>query len=282
MARTEAPWLDEMISRLGIQEIPGKNKHNPVIVGWFHEIGHPEVNNDETSWCAVAVGSCLKSCGYPTTPVDVNMLARSYSTYGVKTSPKRGALAIWPRGNSKWQGHINIIEESRTHNGKLQVRCVGGNQSGLKGGDAVTRSDWRDADQALTFRWPVKPTVKDLRKAGSTEVKNADTLETASATATAISAAAAIAKEAQSPAADPTALPSLIPEGAEDHVGAAQLVLEALNGLANVVKSNPWLAVAVFVSLAGFWLARLWKAGRLNRHILGLPLSSEAEGGTYA
>ncbi|MGD9724528.1 MAG: TIGR02594 family protein [Pirellulales bacterium] len=278
---SNAPWLDEMVSRIGTKEIRGK-AHNPVIVSWFAQIGHPEVHDDETSWCAVTVGSCLKSCGYPTTPVATNMLARSYLTYGKKSAPKPGALAIWPRGNSTWQGHINIVEKVREIDGKTQVQCVGGNQGGMSGGDAVTRSPWRDADGALGFRWPIAPTVKDLRKAGSTEIKNADTLETASAVATATGTAAAIVKEATSSAPDPTPLPSLIPDSAADHIGVFQTIMEAAHGLLGVVKASPWLAAIVVVSLAGAWLARLWKQGRLNRHILGLPLSVEADGGADA
>ena len=281
MARTDAPWLDQMIARLGVHEIPGK-KHNPMIIGWFHDIGHPEINDDETAWCATAVSHCLWVCGYPTTPVNLNMWARSYLTYGKRTKPVYGALAIWPRGKSKSQGHINIVEDVREHNGRIQVRCIGGNQGGFKSGDAVTRTGWRDASEALDFRWPIKPTVKDLRAAGSTEIKQADALETASATTTAVGASAAVVHEAIKATPDVSSLPQIIPEGATDHIGMAQQVMEAMNGLVGVVKENPWLAVVLFVSLGGFWVARLWKAGRLNRHLMGLPLSVEAEGSTNA
>lgn len=269
---SNAPWLDVMVSRLGIQEIPGK-KHNDIIVGWFHDIGHKEVNDDETSWCAVATGAALQASGYPTTPRDVNMLARSYQTYGVRCEPKVGALAIWPRGKS-WQGHINIVESVRFENGRTQVRCVGGNQGGLKGGDAVTRTAWMEASRAVDFRWPVKPTVKNLRKAGSTEIKAADTMEHAAVATVTTSAVAAVVKEAVVPSGP---VPPLIPEGTTDAIGSTKQVMEALNALVGVVIQNPWICIAGLVALAFFWLARTWKNGRLNRHILGYPLSVEAE-----
>lgn len=277
-----APWLDEMVSRLGTTEVSGP-KSNPEILQWFEQIGHPEIDDDATSWCAVTVGSCLKAHGYPTTARDVNMLARSYVNYGTKCEPKRGALAIWPRGKSKWQGHINIVEDVREVGGRRQVLCVGGNQSGPKG-DAVTRSAWRDADEAITFRWPVKPTVKELRKAGSSEIKQADTLEVASVAVTTIATTAAAATQAQeAPAAIPVVDPApVVPDGVLDQIGAFQTLAEALNGVGQVVAKNPWLAAAVAASLFGFWVARLWKSGRIKRHVLGLPISSEAEGGQHA
>lgn len=275
---TATPWLDEMESRLGVQEVRGP-KANPVIIGWFKDIGHDEVQSDETSWCAVTVGSCLKSCSLPTTPRDVNMLARSYLTYGIACEPKRGAIAVWSRGTSTWQGHVNIVEDVRVVDGQRQVRCIGGNQGGMSGGDAVTRSPWKNAEEALAFRWPVAATVKDLRKAGSTEIKHADTLETAAAVTSSVGAAAAAVKESLPSVPDTVPLPPLIPEGASESISAFQYVMEGFNALAKVVLGNPWLAAIFVLSLGGVWVARVWKSGRLNRHILGYALSLQAQGG---
>lgn len=133
-AHTEPAWLLLMRERLGTQEVPGA-ADNPVILDWFAKIGHPEIEADEVSWCAVTVGATLKDCNLPIPPRDVNMMARSYLSYGVKCAPQPGAIAIWPRGKA-WQGHVNVVE-SVTDDGK--VICIGGNQS-RKGGDAVTRT----------------------------------------------------------------------------------------------------------------------------------------------
>src|SRR5262245_32697517 len=103
--------LEVMQSRLGVQEVPGK-KHNPIIVGWFEAIGHPEVADDETSWCATALGSAALEAGLPIPPRNVNMMARSWLTWGVKVEPTDvapGDVAIWPRGDPRgWQGHVNV------------------------------------------------------------------------------------------------------------------------------------------------------------------------------
>lgn len=269
----EAPWLDVMVSRLGTKEIKG-TKANPEIVAMYADVGHPEVVSDEVAWCAAAMGSALVACNLPVTPKDVSLLARSYCTYGLACKPKPGAIAIWPRGKSSWQGHVNIVE-SVTEDGK--VICVGGNQS-----DAVTRTKPMDPSKALAFRWPIEPTVKALRKAGSTEIQHADTLETAAAVTSSVGAATAIVKEATQAVPDTTPLPPLIPDGATEHIGAFQTVMEAFNAMAKVVLSNPWLAAVFVGSLAALWLARVWKQGRLDRHLMGLALSSEAKGGTDA
>lgn len=262
---TDAPWLDEMRSRIGIQEIRGA-RHNPLIVSWFHEIGHPEVHDDETSWCAVVVGSCLKRRGYPTTEVASNMLARSYLSYGVACEPKRGALAIWPRGHSTWMGHINMVEEVRRVGGRTEVRCIGGNQ-GATG--AVTRTDWIDAGNALAFRWPVAPTVPALRDAGSTEIRDADWVETVAVAAPVASTAATAVKQVV------TEAPNLTPEAAVQKIGTWNGLMEGINAGLKTATASPWLAVVVVASIAAVVLARRWKRNRVRRHAAGLPISAQ-------
>lgn len=264
----QAPWLDEMRSRIGIQEIRGA-RHNAVIVGWFHEIGHAEVHDDETSWCAVAIGSCLKRSGLPTTPVTVNMLARSYLTYGVACEPKPGAIAVWPRGNSTWQGHVNIVDEVRVANGRTEVRCIGGNQGGLKGGDAVTRTGWQDAGRALGFRWPVAATVPDLRAAGSSEIRDADTIETISVALPVASTAATAVKAVVEKA------PDLTPEAAAQKISTWNGLLEGINGLGSTVAASPWLVAVVGGGVAAFFIARRWKRNRVRRHDAGAPIAAQ-------
>lgn len=52
---TETPWLDVMRSRLGTQEIPGEGGDNPIILGWFKAIGHPEIRHDEVGGSGIVI-----------------------------------------------------------------------------------------------------------------------------------------------------------------------------------------------------------------------------------
>lgn len=151
----DIPWLETAKKDIGVRELPGSNENNPRIMEMFALVGHADAAGDEVAWCASAVGAWLRESGLPIPPKNVNLLARSYCLHGVPCDPKPGAIAIWPRGNSSWQGHVNVVEDVRIHKGKTQVRCIGGNQS-----NAVTRTGWTDASKALAFRWPIKEEVK--------------------------------------------------------------------------------------------------------------------------
>lgn len=259
---TEAtPWLDVMRERLGTKEVAGK-KHNPAIVSMFADVGHPEVTDDETAWCAAATGSALKACNLPIPPKNVNLMARSYCTYGVKTAPKPGAIAIWPRGNSAWQGHVNIVE-SVTDDGK--VICIGGNQS-----NAVTRTKPLDPATALDFRWPVVPTVPELRKSGSTEIKKGDRVQNVGTLFAFLGPIIAATKELLAPI---TAVPQFsdIKEG----LTFWQTVLGGANAVARIVLENPWLTGSVFGGLVLAWIGHTIKAARVAKAAAGVPLSVE-------
>lgn len=261
---TAAPWLDLARERLGIQEMPG-SENDPTIVGWFKSIGHGEVVADEVSWCSAFASATLKDAGLPIPARNVNLLARSYLTYGVKCEPKPGAIAVWPRGKA-WQGHVNIVE-SVTPDGK--VICIGGNQS-MRGGDAVTRTKPQDPAGALDFRWPVAPTVPELRKAGSTEIKKGDTLQKAGMAATGISAMIAAIKELLAPI---TAVP--VHTDINESLSFWQTVLGGANAVSRLVLDNPWLAGTVFLGLAGAWVGHTIKAARVAKAAAGVPLSAQ-------
>lgn len=263
---TESPWLDVMRERLGTAEVGGK-KANPAIMAMFADVGHPEVDDDSTAWCAAATGSALKACSLPIPPNNVSLLARSYCTYGVKTKPRPGAIAIWPRGNSSWQGHVNIVE-SVTDDGK--VICIGGNQT-LKGsGGAITRTKPLDPATALDFRWPVMPTVPDLRKAGSTEIKKGDRVQNLGLFATFIAPIIAAIKELLAPI-------TAVPQFADINEGLTfwQTVLGGANAVARLVLENPWLAGTVFVGLGMAWVGHTIKAARVAKAEAGVPLSAQ-------
>lgn len=123
---TDLPWLVEGRKYLGEKEIKGK-ENNPKIVAWGKAAGIGWWNNDDDPWCAVFVGGMLAACGLPTTG---SALARSYLNYGVQLDPKRpvvGAIVVFPRGNSKINGHVGFISKV----GDKTVEVLNGNSSDM-------------------------------------------------------------------------------------------------------------------------------------------------------
>jgi uncharacterized protein (TIGR02594 family) len=264
--------LEVMQSRIGIQENPSKGAHNPVIVGWFKAVGHPEIHDDETSWCSVCCGSAAADAGLPIPPVNVNMMARSWLTWGVSVpinDIRPGDVAVWPRGNSSWQGHVNVVESV----GDGKVVCVGGNQGGMKGGDAVTRSKPRPIGEALGFRRAVPATVKDLREAGSTTIKQADNKEKLGIIAVFTAPIAKGIEYIVSLFGPEEMVPKFasLPEG----LTWWQSVLGGVNAVANYALAHPWLAATVFAGLALWGLSRIEKRGRVQEHAAGIPIAAE-------
>lgn len=263
--------LEVMQSRLGIQELPGRG-HNPVIVGWFKSIGHPEVQDDETSWCSVCCGSAAIEAGWPIPPVNVNMLARSWLTWGREVAIddiQPGDVAVWPRGNSSWQGHVNVVESVK---GK-KVVCIGGNQGGLAGGDAVTRAKPRSVSEALGFRRPVAATVPALREAGSTEIKQADRIQNSGTAVTFVPMMWAAVQTAWNQMFGPVDVPKFasLPES----LSWWQALLEGAKALLGLVAEHPWLAGTLVMGLLCVLVGRQLKANRVAKHAQGVPLSVE-------
>jgi uncharacterized protein (TIGR02594 family) len=133
--------LKAAFADLGLKELPG-NKHNPRVLEMFKDSGHAWVKDDETAWCAAAVGSWLKAAGLPGTN---SLAARSYEQWGRKTtSPKRGDIVIFTRG-SGWQGHVALYLGEA--NGRIWH--IGGNQSNSVSITSTPRS------KLLSIRVPV-------------------------------------------------------------------------------------------------------------------------------
>lgn len=260
---TELDLLDAMRARVGIREIAGKD-HNPLIVSMFADVGHSEIKDDETAWCAAAVGSALKSCGLPIPPRDVNLLAKSYLSYGVPCDPRPGAIGVWPRGNSDWQGHVGVVE---TVNSDGTVTLISGND-----GNQVRRKKY-SIKTALGFRLPVAPTVKDLRNAGSKEVKTADKIEVGGIVGTVGSIAVAVGKELSDAAnnIDITSLPSNLSTGEQ--------IIRGFSNVWALVAANPWLAAVAIVGLGAVFASRAIKKHRVKRAEAGVPLSAEVLAG---
>jgi uncharacterized protein (TIGR02594 family) len=77
------------------------------------------------------------------------LAARTYLNWGVKLAkPKPGAIVVFERGNSKWQGHVTFFVKEHGQ----YIRCIGGNQN-----DMVNYSDY-PRSKLLGYRWPKETT----------------------------------------------------------------------------------------------------------------------------
>lgn len=94
---------------LGVEEWPGA-RHNPAIVGFAKEAGHPQVRDDETPWCASFVGAVLAELGQPTTG---SLAARSYEKWGrgveVQAAEPGDIVVLWRGSPASWQGHVAFL-----------------------------------------------------------------------------------------------------------------------------------------------------------------------------
>jgi uncharacterized protein (TIGR02594 family) len=245
---------------MGLQEAPGA-ADNPAVVKLFSDCGHPEVHHDETAWCAAFVGSCLKRSGFPVPPVATNLLARSYLTYGTKCEAKKGAIAVFPRGAPPL-GHVGMVIEVRGD----EVVIVSGNT-----GDKVAVES-RAISSALGFRWPVAPTVKALRAAGSTDMHTASTVKQTGVAVGAIGAAAAAVQQAATPP-----IPPVVPDISLDHVSTQvstlKTISEGANAILHLLLGSPWLVAVALVGALLFFVARHIERARVERALLGHPLS---------
>lgn len=141
----DPPWLKRAFSDLGVADIAGP-RHNARVLEMYRKAGHPEIHDDETAWCAAAVGCWLAESGLSNSG---SLMARSYSNYGVKVNKQklpRGTIAVWPRGAPP-SGHVNIVlEDDGTY-----LTCIGGNQSPGTGTVSVSRE--RKA-HLVSASWP--------------------------------------------------------------------------------------------------------------------------------
>ena len=269
MAAPLPVWLELARAELGVTEGAGA-KNNPVVLQYYADCGHPEVKADSVSWCAAFTGAMLKRADYPIQPVDRNLLARSYCTYGVGLDkPEIGCIGVWPRGES-WQGHVGIVSEILPDG---RVKLLGGNQ-GAKG--QVSLATYKTAD-ALAFRMPVKATVADLRKAGSTDIKLGDTLQKASVGLSLLTGAAAAVDTAVGTAETASAALDVktAMEMAADHLALSERLLKGAINVGMLVAAHPWIVAIVFTTGAMALLGWKIKLHRLERHKAGHDLSGQ-------
>jgi uncharacterized protein (TIGR02594 family) len=141
-----APWFSVATYFKGVTEVHGA-VDNPKILEMYRLSGHPEVDHDETPWCAAFVGACLSLSGYRGTQ---SLLARSYQKFGqdLKNQPRRGCIAILWRGDPKAStGHVAFYDRDDDDD---HILLLGGNQ-----GDAVSTHRFPKS-QVLAFRWPTE------------------------------------------------------------------------------------------------------------------------------
>ncbi len=114
---------DQAILDQGTYEWKGA-EHNPRVLKYYKDAGHPEIKEDEVPWCAAFVGAKLAEVGLIGT---ASLLARSYEKWGAAvdlSKAQRGDIVVLQRGNSTWQGHVGFFD--RIENGKVYL--LGGNQ----------------------------------------------------------------------------------------------------------------------------------------------------------
>jgi uncharacterized protein (TIGR02594 family) len=143
---SEPKWIAEAVKLLGTAEIDG-SANNPTIMALYKDCGHNGIEYETTAWCAAMVGACLKRAGKPpSSPVELNLMARSYLKYGTPLkTPVPGCIAVWPRGKPP-SGHVGFVVSVDEKAGT--IKTIEGNVS-----NKVKYASHRIED-ALGYRWP--------------------------------------------------------------------------------------------------------------------------------
>jgi uncharacterized protein (TIGR02594 family) len=138
------PWFSVATHFKGLSEVHGAVS-NPTIIEMFRVSGHPEVNDDETPWCAAFVGACLRLSGYKSSGL---LGARSYATFGQEVSaPQRGAIVVfWRTSPQSGSGHVAFFD----HEDGDHIYVLGGNQC-----DAVSVARFPKT-RVIGYRQPVE------------------------------------------------------------------------------------------------------------------------------
>lgn len=275
-ADDEPLWLEKARLDLeaGVKETPGRGG-TPRILEMYNHAGLEHSGDDTASWCGCAVGTWLKEAGFP---VPKNFYgAKQFETYGRKVDPDEwqvGDIGVFYRTALRerdWKRHVGlIVGETATH-----YKLLGGNQR-VKGSklDGVTITTIPKKD-CSAIRRPVAATVKDLRDAGSTEIKTSDDLVKVGVGTVATGVGGAIAKEATETTTQKVIEEIPVKEVIE-YSDWTQQIMEGVYGVAKLVGKHPWLAVAILGGLGLFVLARRMRKGRVKRHAAGAEISSQA------
>ena len=142
----QAKLLNFAASKYGLSDIAGDSSNSEVLQ-FFRETGHPEIIDDETSWCSAYLNWCAKNVNLMGCDFSTGLLAKSWLSVGeeVVGEPKTGDIVVfWREKKNSWQGHVSIFinEDPLGH----QVFCLGGNQN-----DKVTLKAY-PSEQVLGYR----------------------------------------------------------------------------------------------------------------------------------
>lgn len=275
-ADNEPLWLQKARRDLaaGVKETPGRGG-TPRILEMYNHAGLAHDGDDTTSWCGCACGTWLVEAGFPAPKNFYG--AKQFETYGRAVDPadwQPGDIGVFYRTKLRerdWKRHVGlIVGETSTH-----YKLLGGNQR-VKGTkvDGVTITTIPKADLSA-LRRPVAPTVKDLRDAGSTEIKASDDLLKVGGGTIATGVGTAIVNEATDTTAQKVAEEIPVKEVLE-YSDWTQQIMEGVYGVAKLVGKHPWLAVAVLGGMALFVVARRMRKSRLARHKAGAEISVQA------
>jgi uncharacterized protein (TIGR02594 family) len=127
--RTKVSNMNKLLSvalaEYGVKEIVGE-KHNPVILKYFEEIGFSWVKDDETSWCSAFVNACAKRAGFE---YSGKLDARSWLNVGhdVKDPIPGDIVVFWREDKNSWKGHVGVYINRI---GDF-IYVLGGNQSNM-------------------------------------------------------------------------------------------------------------------------------------------------------
>lgn len=138
------PWLEiaKREWKHGVNEVVGPGEHNPQIIE-YHQSTTLKATDDETPWCSAFVCWVMEQAGYRSTH---SAAARSWLRWGkALPGPQAGAIVVYRRGNSTWQGHVGFIHNHS--DGKL-IATLGGNQSNRVNVTLYPKS------KVLGYRWP--------------------------------------------------------------------------------------------------------------------------------
>lgn len=134
-------WYELAVRELGVK---ATSPDNPVVMRYYADAGHPEVEHDSLSWCAAFVGAMLRRANVQPSG---SLMARSYLNWGKKlSSPRVGCVVVCARNevnaDESILGHVFFFAGS-PHMG------LGGNQTG----HMVCIEPYAEA-RVLGFRWP--------------------------------------------------------------------------------------------------------------------------------
>jgi uncharacterized protein (TIGR02594 family) len=130
--------------RRGVREVRGTAGHNPRILEYFRTTPFQGNDNDEAAWCSAFANWCVLQAGMRGTG---RANARSWLNWGEALSePRPGAITVFRRGTSAWQGHVAFYVGPASTAGNIEV--LGGNQA-----NQVCRRPYA-TDRLLGYRWP--------------------------------------------------------------------------------------------------------------------------------